>query len=114
MSSHREAPEISKDPCADNTDVYAFVSPDAPDTVTLIANFLPFELPYGGPNFAELLRRTSAGTLPDLRSEPSSPHGTTIAALRYSGGVIMAGDRRATEGVTIAYRNMEKVFPADR
>jgi hypothetical protein len=53
MSSHREAPEISKDPCADNTDLYAFVSPDAPDTVTLIANYLPFQLPYGGPNFNE-------------------------------------------------------------
>ncbi len=53
MSSHREAPEISKDPNADNTDVYAFVSPDAPDTVTLIANFIPFEIPYGGPNFSE-------------------------------------------------------------
>ena len=53
MSSHREAPEISKDPAADNTDVYAFVSPDAPSTVTLIANFIPFQLPYGGPNFFE-------------------------------------------------------------
>ena len=53
MSSHREAPEISKDPNADNTDVYAFVSPDAPDTVTLIANFIPFQLPYAGPNFNE-------------------------------------------------------------
>lgn len=53
MSSHREAPAISKDPSADNTDVYAFVSPDKPKTVTLIANFLPFELPYGGPNFFE-------------------------------------------------------------
>jgi hypothetical protein len=53
MSSHREAPEISKDPSADNTDVYAFVSPDKPNTVTLIANFSPFELPYGGPNFNE-------------------------------------------------------------
>jgi hypothetical protein len=53
MSSHREAPAISKDPTADNTDVYAFVSPDRPDTVTLIANFSPFELPYGGPNFSE-------------------------------------------------------------
>jgi Domain of unknown function (DUF4331) len=53
MSSHREAPEISKDPTADNTDVYAFVSPDKPGTVTLIANYLPFELPYGGPNFNE-------------------------------------------------------------
>lgn len=53
MSSHREAPEISKDPTADNTDVYAFVSPDRANTVTLIANFLPFELPYSGPNFNE-------------------------------------------------------------
>jgi Domain of unknown function (DUF4331) len=53
MSSHREAPEISKDPVADNTDVYAFVSPDDPDTVTLIANFIPLEGPAGGPNFYE-------------------------------------------------------------
>lgn len=53
MSSHREAPETSKDPVADNTDVYAFVSPDRPDTVTLIANYLPFEYPAGGPNFYE-------------------------------------------------------------
>jgi len=53
MSSHREAPEISKDPVADNTDVYAFVSPDRPDTVTLIANYIPMQQPYGGPNFYE-------------------------------------------------------------
>jgi hypothetical protein len=51
MSSHREAPEISKDPVADNTDVYAFVSPDKTDTVTMIANFIPLEEPAGGPNF---------------------------------------------------------------
>jgi hypothetical protein len=51
MSSHREAPEISKDPVADSTDVYAFVSPDRPDTVTLIANYIPLEGPAGGPNF---------------------------------------------------------------
>jgi hypothetical protein len=53
MSSHREAPEISKDPVADSTDVYAFVSPDKPTTVTLIANYLPLEDPAGGPNFFE-------------------------------------------------------------
>jgi hypothetical protein len=53
MSSHREAPEISKDPVADSTDVYAFVSPDKPDTVTLIANYVPLQLPSGGPNFYE-------------------------------------------------------------
>jgi len=50
-SSHREAPLISRDPSADNTDLYAFVSPDAPNTVTLIANFIPLEAPGGGPNF---------------------------------------------------------------
>jgi hypothetical protein len=53
MSSHREAPEISKDPVADNADVYAFVSPDKPDTVTLITNFVPLQAPPGGPNFFE-------------------------------------------------------------
>jgi hypothetical protein len=53
MSSHREAPEISKDPVADSTDVYAFVSPDRPHTVTLIANYVPLQTPAGGPNFYE-------------------------------------------------------------
>ena len=53
MSSHREAPEISKDPVADSTDLYAFVTPDRPDTVTMIANYLQFQLPAGGPNFFE-------------------------------------------------------------
>ncbi|MEU4743276.1 DUF4331 family protein [Actinosynnema sp. NPDC023658] len=50
-SSHREAPLIAGDPAVDNTDVYAFVSPDHHDTVTLIANFSPFQEPNGGPNF---------------------------------------------------------------
>ncbi|GAA3580230.1 DUF4331 domain-containing protein [Nonomuraea rosea] len=50
-SSHREAPAISADPQHDNTDVYAFVSPDKADTVTLLANWIPFEEPQGGPNF---------------------------------------------------------------
>src|SRR3954468_8893683 len=53
MSSHREAPEISKDPVADNTDLYAFVSPDRPDTVTILANFIPLQGADGGPNFYE-------------------------------------------------------------
>jgi hypothetical protein len=50
-SSHREAPLISQDATADNTDVYAFVSPADPGKVTLIANFVPLQAPYGGPNF---------------------------------------------------------------
>ncbi|WP_121437661.1 DUF4331 domain-containing protein [Actinomadura pelletieri] len=55
-SSHREAPLISGQPQYDNTDVYAFVSPDKPDTTTLIANFLPFSEPAGGPNFYRFAR----------------------------------------------------------
>jgi Domain of unknown function (DUF4331) len=53
MSSHREAPEISKDPVADNADTYAFVSPDNPSTVTIITNYVPLQAPPGGPNFFE-------------------------------------------------------------
>jgi hypothetical protein len=50
-SSHREAPLISGQPQYDNTDLYAFVSPDHPDTTTIVANWIPFEEPAGGPNF---------------------------------------------------------------
>jgi len=51
-SSHREAPLIANDPLADNTDLYAFRSPDDTNTVTIIANYVPLQLPQGGPNFA--------------------------------------------------------------
>jgi proteasome beta subunit len=81
-----------------------------------IPMFRPEDEP--GPNFTEVLRRlgldpfepvTSAGPVPfELR------HGTTIAAIRYSDGVVMVGDRRATAGSSIAHRSMEKVHPADR
>ena len=68
-----------------------------------------------GPNFVDLLKKLgmdpvvpSHGELNDVR------HGTTIVAMRYVDGVVMAGDRRATEGFSIAHRAIEKVFPADR
>ena len=50
-SSHREAPLISGDPSADNTDLYAFVSPDDPTKLTIVANYIPLQQPGGGPNF---------------------------------------------------------------
>ncbi|WP_083470374.1 DUF4331 family protein [Rufibacter tibetensis] len=50
-SSHREAPIIANDPLADNTDVYAFRSPTNPNNVVIVANFIPFQLPHGGPNY---------------------------------------------------------------
>jgi proteasome beta subunit len=70
-----------------------------------------------GPSFAELLRRT--GTLPpvpDSNVEGRLPitHGTTVVAVRYGDGVVMAGDRRATSGNLISHRAMDKVYPADR
>ena len=64
MSSHREAPEIAKDPVADSTDLYAFVSPDAPDTVTIIANYIPLQPPASGPRSAVVQPKMS-----------SAPHG---------------------------------------
>jgi Domain of unknown function (DUF4331) len=53
-SSHREAPQIMLDPSADNTDVYAFTAKDAPGSLTVVANWIPFEDPSGGPNFGKL------------------------------------------------------------
>jgi len=50
-SSHREAPLIADDPLADNTDLYAFRSPDNPEMITIIANYIPLQLPHGGPNY---------------------------------------------------------------
>jgi proteasome beta subunit len=74
--------------------------------------FHPAEDP--GPDFASLLRKSGAAPLPRLEGAVSAPHATTIAALRYADGVVMAGDRRATEGSSIAHRAMDKVFSADR
>ena len=51
-SSHREAPLIANDPLADNTDLYAFRSPNDTNTITIIANYVPLQLPQGGPNYA--------------------------------------------------------------
>jgi len=70
-----------------------------------------------GPSFSALLRRSEssgAAALPDAAAPLSVPHGTTVVAMRFADGVVMAGDRRATEGNIIAHRTMEKVFPADR
>src|SRR4051812_10356083 len=73
-----------------------------------------------GPSFSELLKRLGAdavvpeGTGGGGDSAPQVTHGTTVVAIRYADGVVMAGDRRATEGYSIAHRAIEKVFPADR
>jgi proteasome beta subunit len=75
--------------------------------------FTPGESP--GPDFARLLDRLGVSPrAPEGAGGLPITHGTTIVALRYSDGVVMAGDRRATAGSDIAHRNMDKVFPADR
>ena len=81
------------------------------------------------PSFAELLRQTAPHSLPGgvafpvrpagdahaglSSARPDVPHGTTVLALKFTDGVVMAGDRRATEGFTIADERIDKVFPAD-
>jgi len=78
-----------------------------------LPTFPPGEDP--GSSFSRLLRKTGH-TPPRLDGGDAIEirHGTTIVAIRYADGVIMAGDRRATEGYSIAHRSIEKVFPADR
>jgi proteasome beta subunit len=67
-----------------------------------------------GPNFSALLRRTGfAPSVPTEKLE-NVTHGTTVLAIRFADGVVMAGDRRATSGHLISHRTMEKVYPADR
>jgi proteasome beta subunit len=77
-------------------------------------------LTLGGSSFVDFLATARPDLLPSGRSHPGvpvpldlAPHGTTIVALTFTGGVVMAGDRRATAGNLIANRDMEKVFPAD-
>lgn len=74
--------------------------------------------PNANPSFADLLRGVDPARIPQLDAPAASgvasiPHGTTVLAMRFDGGVVMAGDRRATVGNLIADRKMEKVFPAD-
>lgn len=72
--------------------------------------------PEGNPaSFADYVARVAPETLPGARGVPGGAvHGTTIVAAAFDGGVLMAGDRRATLGSTIAMRDIEKVFGADR
>jgi proteasome beta subunit len=69
-----------------------------------------------GPSFSDLLRRVGleAPRADGGEQQVKVTHGTTIVAIRYVDGVVMAGDRRATEGYSIAQRAIEKVVPADR
>ena len=67
-----------------------------------------------GSSFAELLRRTGSVPAAPAGVVEGVTHGTTVVAIRFADGVVMAGDRRATSGNLISHRTMEKVYPADR
>jgi proteasome beta subunit len=72
-----------------------------------------------GPSFVDVLARAGgtprwAGLPTGAAAVPDHAHGTTVVAIRYADGVVMAGDRRATSGNLISHRTMEKVFAADR
>jgi proteasome beta subunit len=75
---------------------------------------------YSNASFADLLRQTSPQLVPghwapprEDAAAPAVPHGTTVLALRYRDGVVMAGDRQASEGYQVAHRHIEKIFKAD-
>ena len=77
---------------------------------------LPLDVPVPGSSFTDLLIAVGADpaiSIPEGAKVPSAPEGTTVLALRYEGGVVMAGDRRATEGHLVAHRRIRKVFPSD-
>ncbi|MFQ5524291.1 MAG: proteasome subunit beta [Acidimicrobiia bacterium] len=78
---------------------------------------LPLDAPVPGSSFTDLLESLGVSptlSFPEGMSVPAVPEGTTVLALRYGDGVVMAGDRRATEGNLVAHRRIRKVFAADR
>lgn len=77
---------------------HAFTTPGSSSFVEFLTGYAPHLLP---------------GSRPSVAAELQAPHGTTIVALAFEGGIVMAGDRRATMGSMIASRDIEKVFPAD-
>lgn len=78
---------------------------------------LPLDAPVPGASFTDFLEGVGVRpplTIPEGASIPAVPEGTTVLAMRYAGGVVMAGDRFATEGNLVAHRRIRKVFPADQ
>ena len=127
MSSHREAPEISKDPVADSADLYAFVSPDKPDHVTIIANYVPLQGPDAGPNFFEfgddVLYQINISTRGDAHADISynfhfTTHVGNPETFLYNTGQITSLDspsfnRRQTYSVTKVVRGKKACLPRE-
>lgn len=79
---------------------------------------LPLDVPLPGSSFSDLLKEVGATPRWEVPADASRtlhvPEGTTVLAVRYDGGVVMVGDRQATEGHLVAHRYIQKVFAADR
>src|SRR4051794_28164408 len=109
-SSHREAPLISEDPTADNTDLYAFRSPDRPSTVTIVSNWIPGEDPAAGPNyytFSQSARYniyvdTTGDTVPDLsyRFQFKTPAGPLFLANTMQSWTVAKNGKAFAKGST--------------
>lgn len=91
-SSHREAPLISQDPYADNTDTYVFISPENPDNIVLAASWIPFEGPEGGPNYFEW----GKGVLYDIHVDND---GDALADYTYT----LSSQVQVQDGTTFLY-----------
>jgi len=98
-SSHREAPLISEDPSADNTDLYAFRSPDKPDTVTIISNFIPGEDPAAGPNWY-VFSPTARYDIYVDRNGDAKPDVTYYFQFKNGAPVVFLGNTAQTYTVT--------------
>ena len=103
-SSHREAPLTALDPTADDTDVYAFTAPDAPGSLTVVANWIPFEDPAGGPNFYRFddrgARTTSTSTTPATASTTSATGSSSRRKVRNPNSFLYALPRRRARSTT--------------
>jgi hypothetical protein len=111
-SSHREAPLIANDPLADNTDVYAFRSPDNPNTVTLIANYIPAELPFGGPNynqFGEAIRYEV-----HVDNDVNTPGDDIIYRFTFRSGTTVNEDPTTFFNIRLGKQNLKQEYTMER
>jgi len=111
-SSHREAPLIANDPLADNTDVYAFRSPDDPNTVTLIANYIPAQLPFGGPNyyqFGEAIRYEI-----HVDNDVSTPGDDIIYRFTFRSGRTVNEDPTTFFNIRLGKENLKQTYVMER
>jgi Domain of unknown function (DUF4331) len=111
-SSHREAPLIAEDPTADTTDLYAFRSPDRPDTVTLLANWIPAEDPAAGPNWYTFSTRARYGLHVDKTGD-GKPETSYLFRFRNRAPIAFLGNTVQEYTVTKVEGNRSTTIASD-